>query len=163
MLEYKKEYRGAFMKKIWLILISVVIVVMINFMYQQNQLVTDYRSLLYGEMEVLNVPIERILAFQQEAESYNETERNNKLNQLNESYADFFNYTGSGLQLEPAIREKYYLTYSDTKLAYYQIIERYLEATTAEERERAYEDLKKKYEEYQQFLQTAKKELVEPI
>ena len=151
------------MKRIWLILISVVIVVMITSLYQQNQLITDYRSLLYSEMEVLNVPIERILAFQQEAESYNETERNNKLNQLNESYADFFNYTGGGLQLEPAIREEYYLTYNDTKLAYYQIIERYLEATTAEERERAYEDLKKKYEEYQQFLQTAKKELVEPI
>lgn len=151
------------MKRIWLILISVVIVVMITSLYQQNQLITDYRSLLYSEMEVLNVPIERILAFQQEAESYNETERNNKLNQLNESYADFFNYTGGGLQLEPAIREEYYLTYNDTKLSYFQIIKRYMEATTAEERERAYQDLKEEYDEYQQFLKIAEKELVEPI
>ena len=136
---------------------------MITFMYQQNQLINNYRSLLYAQMEFVNVPIERILAFHEEAESYDETERNNKLNQLHQTYADFFNYTGAGLQLEPVMRERYYLTYNETKLSYDQIIKRYMEATTAEERERAYQDLKEKYEKYQQFLQAANEELVEPI
>ena len=152
-----------FMKKIWLILISVIAIVMITFMYQQNQLINDYRSLLYSEMETLNVPIERILAFHKEAESYDEKERNDKLNQLYETYADFFNHTGGGLQLEPVMREKYYITYNDTKLSYFQIIKSYMESTTAEERELAYQDLKETYEKYQQFLKTSKKELVEPI
>ena len=151
------------MKKIWLILISLIAIVMITFMYQQNQLINDYRSLLYSEMEILNQPIERILAFHEEVESYDEKERNDKLIHLDETFADFFNFTGTGLQLEPAMREKYYITYNDTKLSYFQIIKRYMEATTAEERERAYQDLKEEYDEYQQFLKIAEKELVEPI
>lgn len=64
---------------------------------------------------------------------------------------------------EPAIREKYYLTHYDTKISYFQIIQRYSEATTEEERERAYQDLKEKNEEYRQFLQIALEELVELV
>lgn len=151
------------MKRIWLILIGLIALVMINFMYLQNQLITDYRSLLYSDLEHLTLPVERILAFHEESGSYDETERTEKLNQLNQTYADFFNYTGGGLQLEPAIREKYYLTYYDTKISYFQIIQRYSEATTEEERERAYQDLQEKNEEYRQFLQIALEELVELV
>ncbi len=153
----------SFIKKIWLILISLTAIVMIIVIYQQHQLIRDYRGLLYSEMEILNIPVERILEFHQEAASYDEKERNEKLEQLEESFADFFNFTGASLQLEPEIRAKYYVTYNDSKLAFARIIERYIDATTAEEREQAYQDLKEQYGQYQSFLKVSEEELVEPI
>ena len=66
-------------------------------------------------MRKLNVPIERILEFHQEAENYNEKERAEKLERIDETFADFSNYTGSGLQLESWIRDRYFITYHEAK------------------------------------------------
>lgn len=151
------------MKKILLLIISLIAIIMIIIMYQQHQLINDYRNLLYSEMSKLNVPIERILDFHQEAENYDEKERTDKLERLEETFADFFNYTGTGLQLEPKIREKYFITYNDAKLAYSRFIENYIAASTREERDIAYKNLKDQYDQYNDFLKKSKEELVEPF
>lgn len=62
---------------------------MIFTIYQQNQLIKDYRGLLYFEMSRINVPVERILAFHEEADRYNEEERMEKLEHLDETFGDF--------------------------------------------------------------------------
>lgn len=151
------------MKKVWLLITSLIVIVMIFVMYQQHQLINDYRSLLYSEMEKLNVPIERILAFHQEGENLVEKERTEKLERLDESFADFFNHTGTGLQLEPEISEKYYIIYNDTKLAYSHLIESYVAASTIEEREQAYQNLQEQYNQYNEFLEVSEDEFIEPI
>lgn len=92
-----------------------------------------------------------------------EKERIEKLEHLNEAFADFFNYTGAGLQLEPEISEKYYITYNDNKLAYSRLIESYVAASTIEERDRAYKNLQEQYDQYNEFLDVSKEELVEPF
>lgn len=151
------------MKKNWLLIIGIIAIIMIIVMYQQNQLINDYRSLLYSEMRKLNVPIERVLDFHQEAENYDEKERTEKLERLEETFADFFNYTGTGLQLEPKIREKYFITYNDAKLAYSRIIENYIAASTTEERDVVYKNLKDQYDQYNEFLKKSEEELVKPF
>lgn len=151
------------MKKILMLFISLIAVIMVIVMYQQHQLINDYRSLLYSEMRKINVPIERILDFHQEVENYDEKERTEKLERLEENFADFFNYTGTGLQLEPKISEKYFITYNEAKLAYSHIIENYTAATTIEKREEAYKNLKEHYDRYNKFLKKSKEELVEPF
>lgn len=88
-------------------------------------------------MKKINVPIKRIFVYHQEAENFDEKERSEQLGRLEESFSDFFNYTGAGLQLKPEISEKYYLTYNDTKLAYSRLIESYVTASTIEERVQA--------------------------
>ncbi|MEK3763391.1 hypothetical protein [Solibacillus sp. FSL K6-4121] len=151
------------MKKIWLIIVSFIAISMIIIIYQQHQLIKDYRSLLHSEMEKLNVPIERILEFHQEAENYNEKERAEKLERLNETFADFSNYTGSGLQLESWIGDRYFITYNDTKLAYFYFIKNYMAAPTTEERDVIYKNLKERYDQYREFLKVAEEELTEPF
>ncbi|MGE7983366.1 hypothetical protein [Solibacillus sp. NPDC093137] len=151
------------MKKIWLIPISLIIMFMMFTIYQQNQLIKDYRSLLYFEMSRINVPVERILAFHQEADSYDDEERTEKLERLDETFADFFNFTGSGLQLEPQISAEYFVPYNDAKIAYFHLVKNYIAASTTEDREQAYINLKKRHDQYNEFLKTSEEKLVEPF
>lgn len=151
------------MKKIWLLIISFIAITIIIVIYQQHQLIKDYRGLLYSEMEKINVPIERILKFHQEAENYDEKERAEKLERIDETFADFSIYTGDGLQIEPKIREKYYLTYHEAKLAYFHYIKNYIAASTTQERDTVYKNLKDRYDQYSEFLKKSEEELVEPF
>lgn len=132
-------------------------------MYQQHQLINDYRSLLYSEMSKINIPIERILEFHQEAENYDEKERAEKLERIDETFADFSIYTGDGLQIEPKIREKYYLTYHEAKLAYFHYIKNYIAVSTTQERDVIYKNLKDRYDQYNEFLKKSEEELTEPF
>lgn len=151
------------MKKIWPILISLVVIGLLIVIYQQHQLVREYRSLIYADMTQLNVPIFEILEFHESTEDYDGEEIRAHLSQLNARFADFFNYSGGALHVESGIEEEYFDTYNDTKLAYNSIIQRYIDSSTPEEREQVIEELKESYGQYKEFLETAKEELDMPI
>ena len=136
---------------------------MIITIYEQNQLIRKYQGLLYMEMEDLRVPVERFLEFHKASESYDSEKRNEILEDLNQDFIDFSMYSGSGLQLEPEMREKYYLKYDATKKQFKETIMRYTEATTLKEREQTYQTLKEQYIEYNDFLTKSYKELVAPL
>lgn len=155
--------RSRDVKKRWLIPISLILLFMIFTIYQQNQLIKDYRGLLYFEMSRINVPVERILAFHEEADRYDEEERTEKLERLDETFGDFFNFTGIGLQLEPQIRAEYFVPYNDAVLAYSHLIKNYIAASTTQDREQAYINLKRRYEQYNEFLKISEEKLVEPF
>lgn len=132
-------------------------------LYQQHHLIKDYREQLYGQLYIIQKPIEAILTFQQTAEQYEGEQRAQLFEPLVNAYSDIFNFTGGGLQLEPHIETLYFSEYNDTKLKYTQSIQAYEDAATSIEREQAHTRLKKQYEDYKEFLRKAKSDLVEPF
>jgi hypothetical protein len=103
------------------------------------------------------------LAFQKSTEQYDDEQRAKLFEPLVNAFSDVFNYTGGGLQLEPQMRELYFVEYNDTKIKYTQSILAYKEATTSEKREQAHIRLQKQYEAYEEFLKRAETELVQPL
>ena len=131
--------------------------------YQQHQLIKSYRSLLYGQLYIIQKPIERILLFQETGEQYTQEQRAQLFEQLYDAFADVVNHTGGGLQMEPSIKEQYIIEYFNIKNEYLQCLNAYIEARTPEKREEAHLQLKEQYEAYQKFLKRAETKLVEPF
>jgi len=132
-------------------------------LYQQHHLIKDYREQLYGQLYIIQKPIEEILSFQKTAEQYDDEQRVQLFEPLVSAYSDIFNFTGGGLQLEPHIKKLYFSEYNDTKLKYTLSIQAYEDAATSIEREQAHTRLKEQYEDYKEFLRKAERELVEPL
>lgn len=122
------------MKKLYIGGFLIVVMVIGIVFYQQHQLIKSYRSLLYGQLE-----------------------------QLYDAFADVANHTGGGLQMEPSIKEQYFMEYFNIKNGYLQCLNAYIEARTPEKREEAHLQLKEQYEAYQKFLKRAETKLVEPF
>ncbi|MFS0689935.1 hypothetical protein AB1K89_11950 [Sporosarcina sp. 179-K 8C2 HS] len=151
------------MRKIYIGALLLLLIVVGTIFYQQQQLIKDYRQSIYGDLAIIQKPIERILTFQETAEQYNDAQRAQLFEPLFNALADVFNYTGGTLQLEPHIKEQYFYEYMDAKTKYAVIVHAYMEATTSEEREQAHGRLKEQYEAYEEFLKTAATDLVEPF
>ncbi|MFJ7666394.1 hypothetical protein ACIQXI_04760 [Lysinibacillus sp. NPDC097195] len=148
------------MKKLIIAGLLFVFFVVGTIFYQQHLLITNYRAQLYNQLSIIQMPINRILLFQQNAEKYTEDERNQLFTLLHEAYAYVANYTGGGLQLETDIREQYFINYLNTKNEYSVLLDAYVDATTAEQRELAHIKLKEQHEIYKKFLEETKLELV---
>lgn len=152
------------MKKIYIGALLVLLLVAGIVFYQQHQLIKGYRGSLYGDLAILQKPIERILTFQETAEQYSDEQRVQLFEPLFNAFADVFNYGGGGtLNFEPHIKEQYYHEYMDAKSKYAVIVHAYIEAATSEEREEAHARLQEQYEEYEEFLERAGAEVVEPV
>ena len=141
-----------FMKKIYIGILLLGLMIIGPILYQQHQLIKDYRSILYGQLSIIQKPIEQVLEFQKVAEQYDDEKRTQLFEQLSNAFADVFNFTGGGLQMEPRIRELYFYEYNETKIEYTISIQAYKDAATPEEREKAYILLQKQYEAYEEFL-----------
>jgi hypothetical protein len=150
-------------KKIYIGVLLLGLIIVSTIFYQQYQLIKDYRGLLYGQLYIIQKPIQGVLEFQKTAEQYDDEQRAQLFEPLVNAFSDVFNYTGDGLQLEPQIRELYFGEYNDTKIKYSQSIQAYKEAETSEEREQSHTRLQKQYEAYEEFLKRAETELVEPF
>lgn len=129
---------------------------MIFTIYQQHRVINDYRSIIFVELEKLDTEFERFLVFHKESEKYDEKERNEKLQQLRTTFSDFFYYTGDILKVESEIREKYLITYQDTKFDFSKLLDSYIAAATAEERNRIYKEINELYIGYHEFLNSSK-------
>ena len=151
------------MKKVYIGALLMGLIIISTIFYQQHQLIKDYREQLYGQLYIIQKPIEEILAFQKTAEQYDDEQRAQLFEPLVNAYSYIFNFTGGGLQLEPQIREQYFSEYNDTKIKYTHSIQAYEDAATPEEREQAHTRLKEQYEVYEKFSRKAEKELVEPL
>lgn len=151
------------MKKIYIgALLLGLIIISITF-YQQHQLIKDYREQLYGQLYIIQKPVEEILLYQKTAEQYDDEKRAQLFEPLVNANSYIFNFTGGGLHLEPNIREQYFSEYNDTKIKYMHSIQAYEDAATPEEREQAHTRLQKQYDVYEAFLREAEKALVEPL
>lgn len=148
------------MKKLGLGGLLIVVIVIGTVFYQQHQLINDYRALLYNQLYIIQKPIERILLFQETADKYTHEQMKQLFNPLYDAYVDVANYTGGGLQLEPNIKEQYFMDYLNTKNQYAQSLNAYNEAQTPEQREAAHNQLKEQYEAYKKFLEKTETELV---
>lgn len=124
--------------------------------YQQHRVISDYRSLHFMELEKLNTQFERFLVFHKESEKYDEKERNEKLQQLTTTFFDFFYYSGDVLKVESEIRENYFMTYQDTKFDFSKLLDSYIAASTAEERNRIYKEINELHIVYNEFLNSSK-------
>ncbi|WP_332646550.1 hypothetical protein [Lysinibacillus sp. 54212] len=151
------------MKKLYIAGLLLIVLVAGTAFYQQHQLIKSYRGLLYGQLFIIQKPIERILIFQETAEQYTQEQREQLIEPLYDAFADVSNHTGGGLQMEQHIRDRYFMDYLDTKTKYAQSVNSYINAVTEEEREEAHSRLKEAYEAYENFLKKAEKELVEPF
>lgn len=144
------------MKKIWLVPIFIIFIVMMFTVYQQHRVISDYRSLHFVELEKLNTQFERFLVFHKESEKYDEKERNEKLQQLTTTFFDFFYYSGDVLKVESEIRENYFMTYQDTKFEFSKLLDSYIAASKAEERNRIYKEINELHIVYNEFLNSSK-------
>ena len=124
--------------------------------YQQHRVISDYRSLYFMELEKLNTQFERFLVFHKASEKYDEKERNEKLQQLTTTFFDFFYYSGDVLKVESEIRENYFMTYQDTKFDFSKLLDSYIAASTAEERNRIYKEINELHIVYNEFLNSSK-------
>lgn len=86
----------------------VVVMVIGIMLYHQHQLIKSYRSLLYGQLYIIQKPIERIILFQETGEQYTREQRAQLFELLYDAFADVANHTGGGLQMEPSIKEQYF-------------------------------------------------------
>lgn len=147
------------MKKLSIGGLLLLVIVIGTIFYQQQQLLKDYRALLYSQLSIIQKPIERILVFQETGKQYTQEQRTQLFETLYDAFSDVANYTGGGLQLEPQIKEHYFMDYLDAKNKYAQILNTYIEAETPEKREAAHILLQEQYEAYEKFLKTSKTEL----
>lgn len=150
------------MKKLRLAIIGIIGIVIISVMYQQHQTILNYRQNVYYHLQVLAVPIEKVLDFHQTTENYEDEERKAMLDELETMYTTIFNYTGGEVITEQKMRDTYYDEYTQTKIDFVSYLQKYINATTPEQREQAYMQLKGEYDEYKIFLQLAKDELQLP-
>ena len=146
------------MKRGLFIINIVIIAFLVVVMYQQHQLIKDYRGTVYGDLTQINMPVERILTYH-ENKDYTEDTNQKLLNTLFEYYGDIFNNGGWGFLLESDIKEKYHTKYQDTRVSYSLAIQNYIDAQTEDERQQAYHTIKSQYENYSEFLEKARKDL----
>jgi len=151
------------MKKLTLGGLLLVFIVIGTVFYRQHQLITNYRAQLYDQLYIIQKPIERILLFQETAETYSNDEREQLFNTLQEAYEDVANYTGGGLQLEAHIKEQVFMDYLITKNTYAQSLNAYSEAETSEQRTKIHKQLKEHYKIYKRFLDKTKASLIKDV
>ena len=146
------------MKRV-LLIINIVVIGLLGFViYQQHQLIKEYRATGYNDLTQLNLPVEKFLNYHENNE-YNVDTNQMLLTTLFQYYGDIFNHGGWGLSLESDIKEKYYTKYLDTRVSYSLAIQKYIDAKTADERQQAYEQIKSLYENFNEFLEIARKDL----
>ena len=150
------------MKKWKLAIVGIIGIIIIGFMYQQHQTILKYRQIPYYSLEVLSYPIGRVIEIHENATNYEDDEREQMLEDVNVRFSTIFNYAGVGFTTEQKIFDMYYDKYNEARTDFAVILDKYLAATTAEQREQAYEALKGKYDEYQIFLKQAEEALMLP-
>ena len=148
------------MKKWKLVILGIIGIIIIGFMYQQHQTILKYRQIPYYSLEKLTYPIAQVIEIHENASNYKDGEREQILEDLYVEFTTISNQAGAGITTEPKIRDMYYGVYNDARTGFFVFLDKYLAATTLEQREQAYEVLKGKYEEYQIFLEQAKVELI---
>ena len=148
------------MKKICIGGLLIMVLVIGTAFYDQQQVINDYRALLYNQLYIIQKPIERILLFQETAEQYTSEQRAKLFEPLFDAYADVANHTGGGLQSEQYIKEQYFMDYLNVKNKYAQSLNAYNEAQTPEQLETAHNQLKEQYEAYKNYLKKPEAELV---
>ncbi len=131
--------------------------------FKQHQTINEYRSTLYNQYFILLKPIERILAFQEKGEQFDEETRQVIYEQLENAFADVGNHTGGGIRVEKQIENEYFEDYLSAKNNFAVSIANYQEATTPIEREQAHKILQQQYETYKQFVHKMETELVIPF
>ncbi|MCM3638901.1 hypothetical protein M3152_14455 [Sporosarcina luteola] len=151
------------MKKIYIGALLILLIATSTVFYHQHQVIIDYRASIYGELAIIQKPIERILEYQETAEKYDDAQRAQLIETLFNAFADVYNSTGGIVRAERQIEEQYLNEYLDTKKQYVQIVIAYEEATTSQEREQAHKRLLEHYKVYEEFLKKVEKEFVEPF
>ncbi|MGG2073569.1 hypothetical protein AB1J28_09475 [Lysinibacillus irui] len=132
----------------------VVVMVIGIMLYHQHQLIKSYRSLLYGQLYIIQKPIERIILFQETGEQYTLEQRAQLFELLYDAFVDVANHTDGGLQMEPLLKNNI-LEDFNIKNEYLQCLNAYIETRTPEKREEAHLQLKEQYEAYQIFLKNS--------
>ena len=146
------------MKRV-LLIINIVVIGFLGFViYQQHQLIKEYRATGYITFSQLNQPVERILTYH-ENKDYIEDTNQKVLNTLVDNFRDIHNNSNWSLALEPQIEEKYYSTFNTARAFYSSAIQSYLDAKTEDERQQAYNSLNSQYKIYSDFAERAYKEL----
>lgn len=145
-------------KKVLLILNIVIVASLVFVIYQQHQLLDEYRGTISGNLSQLNLPVERILAYHENKE-YTEDTDQKLLNTLFDYYGDIFNNSGWAFLIESDLEEKYFMKYQYTRVQYSYEIQKYIKAKTEEERQNAYDAIKTRYENYREFVEKSRKEL----
>lgn len=140
------------MKKWQLVLLSFIGIVLLTIMYQQHQTIVKYREIPYHALELLAYPIAKIIELHENPRNLAEAERQQMIADEVVAFSTIFNYAGMGLTTEPNIKDVYYATYSETRVDFAVQLKQYIEATTPEEQEAAFQLLQHEYETYQQFL-----------
>ncbi|MCM3711849.1 hypothetical protein [Sporosarcina luteola] len=151
------------MRKIYIGVLLMLVIATSMIFYHQHQVIKDYRESIYGELAIIQKPIERILAFQETAEKYDDEQRAQLFEPIFNAFADVYNSTGGIVRVEPHIEEQYLDEYLDTKKQYIQIVIAYEEATTSQERAQAHKRLIEQYKVYEGFLKKVETEFVEPF
>ena len=150
------------MKKLKLVIAGIIGIYIITFMYQQHRTILEYRQIPYYSLELLASPITEVIEFHENADNYDEDERKEMLGNINVMFSTIFNKTGVGLSTEQKIHDRYFYKYNETRIDFATSFNKYMEATTREQREQAYRELKSKYSDYQIFLQLAEDDLMLP-
>jgi len=150
------------MKKLKIVIAGIIGIYIITFMYQQHLTILEYRQIPYYSMELLASPIAEVIEFHEHADNYEEDERKEKLGNINVMFSTIFNKTGVGLSTEQKIHDKYFYKYNEARMDFATNFDKYMEATTSEQREQAYRELKSAYKDYQTFLQLAEDDLMLP-
>lgn len=148
------------MKKVGIPVVTVAILYIAMVLYEQHKIIADYRQIPYYSLEKLGYPIANVLELHEKADTYSEDERQEKLQELNVQFATIFNYGGVGFLEEQHIKDLYYDDYTTARIDFATLLQTYVKATTLQQREQAYKDLKARYEQYEKFLQLVKEELV---
>lgn len=150
------------MKKLKLVIAGIIGIYIITFMYQQHRTILEYRQIPYYSLELLASPIAEVIEFHENADNYEEDERKEMLGNINVRFSTIFNKTGVGLSTEQKIHDRYFYKYNEARIDFALSFDKYMEATTREQREQAYRELKSEYSDYQTFLQLAEDDLMLP-
>lgn len=148
------------MNKWKIVVLGIISIIIFVIIYQQHQTILKYRQIPYYSLEKLAYPIEQVIEIHENETNYKDDERKQILEDLYVEFTTIYNQAGVGITTEPKIRNMYYDVYIDARTGFFVYLDKYLAATTLEQREKAYETLKSKYEEYQIFLEQARVELI---
>lgn len=151
------------MKKISFGLLFLCLICISLVIYKQHQTINEYRSTLYNQYFILLKPIERILAFQEKGEQFEEETRQVIYEQLENAFADIGNHTGGGVRVEKQVENEYFDDYLNAKNHFAVSIANYRQANTPIEREQAQKTLQEQYESYKQFVHKVETEFVLPF
>lgn len=145
-----------------LVFVGIIGIIIIGIMYQQHRTILEYRQIPYYSLELLASPIAEVIEFHENAANYEDDERKEMLGDLNIMFSTIFNKTGVGLSTEQKIHDMYYYKYTEARIDFAIIFDKYMAASTREQSEQAYIELKREYNEYLTFLKLAKDDLMLP-